>query len=160
MLPTFVSLSSFLDEKLNEAYYGFTVLIAGANKRLQATEIDANPGAGITDSVVTPLSLGWHKKRADATAYYTLYLPTGRYEDGATNNTGLGMWGQELGFGTTVYLTEDRKVHAATMTTRMSRSRRPRAAVQRECICAPTTRNRTSVPRNACNRSMKSGFMW
>ena len=97
------------------ANYGFTVLLAGANNRLQATEIDSNPGAGITDSVVTPLSLGWHKKRADATAYYTLYLPTGRYEDGAKNNTGLGMWGQELGFGTTVYLTEDRKFHAATM---------------------------------------------
>jgi hypothetical protein len=97
------------------ATYGFTVLIAGANNRLQATEIDANPGAGITDSVVTPLSLGWHKKRADAAAYYTLYVPTGRYEDGASNNTGLGMWGQEIGFGTTAYLTEDRKFHAATM---------------------------------------------
>jgi len=95
--------------------YGFTVLVAGANNRLQATEIDENPGAGITDSVVTPVSLGWHKKRADAIAYYTLYVPTGRYEDGAENNTGLGMWGQEIGFGTTAYLTEDRKFHAATM---------------------------------------------
>ena len=97
------------------ATYGFTVLVAGANNRLQATEIDSNPGAGITDTVLTPISLGWHKKRADATAYCTMYLPTGRYEDGATNNTGLGMWGQEIGFGTTAYLTEDRKFHAATM---------------------------------------------
>ena len=97
------------------ANYGFTVLIAGANNRLQATEIDSNPGAGITDSVVTPLSLGWHKKRADTTAYYTLYVPTGRYENGATNNTGMGMWGQELGVGTTAYLTENRHYHAATM---------------------------------------------
>jgi hypothetical protein len=97
------------------ATYGFTVLIAGANNRLQATEINANPGAGITDSVVTPLSLGWHKKRADATAYYTLYVPTGRYEDGASNNTGLGMWGQDIGIGATAYLSEDRKFHAATM---------------------------------------------
>ena len=97
------------------ATYGFTVLVAGANNRLQATEIDSNPGAGITDTVLTPISLGWHKKRADATAYYTMYLPTGRYEDGAKNNTGLGMWGQEIGFGTTAYLTEDRTFHAATM---------------------------------------------
>jgi len=97
------------------ANYGFAVLIAGANNRLQATEIDANPGAGISDSVVTPLSLGWHKKRADALVSYTIYVPTGRYEDGASNNTGLGMWGQEIGVGTTVYLTEDRKYHAATM---------------------------------------------
>jgi hypothetical protein len=44
-----------------------------------------------------------------------MYLPVGRYEDGASNNTGLGMWGHELGAGTTVYLTKDRKYHAATM---------------------------------------------
>ena len=114
MLPTFVSLSSFLDEKLNEAYYGFTVLIAGANKRLQATEIDANPGAGITDSVVTPLSLGWHKKRADATAYYTLYPPTGSLRRRRDERIpGLGAGAGASRFGTTVYLTEDRKVHAA-----------------------------------------------
>jgi hypothetical protein len=99
------------------ASYGFSFLVAGANNRLQATEIDANPGAGITDTVLTPLSLGWHKKRADATAYYTLYIPTGRYEDGASNNTGMGMWGQDVGFGTTVYLTEDRKFHAASVVT-------------------------------------------
>jgi hypothetical protein len=101
-------------KKVLGADYGFTVLIAGANNRLQATEIASNPGAGVTDSVLTPMSLGWHKKRADAIAYYSLYLPTGRYEDGASNNTGLGMWGQEIGFGTTGYLTEDRRFHAAT----------------------------------------------
>ncbi len=96
-------------------YYGFNFLIAGANNRLQGAEIDQNPGAGITDSVLCPFQLGWHKKRADAILYYQLYLPTGRYEDGASNNTGFGMWGQEIGGGTTVYLTEDRKYHAATV---------------------------------------------
>jgi hypothetical protein len=94
--------------------YGFSGLFAGANNRLQATEIDSNPGAGITDAVLTPLSLGWHTPRADATTYYTIYLPVGRYEDGASNNSGLGMWGHEVGAGTTVYLTADRKYHAAT----------------------------------------------
>lgn len=96
-------------------YYGFSVLIAGANNRIQGTEIDQNPGQGITDSVLCPFQLGWHKKHADAIAYYQLYLPTGRYEDGASNNTGLGMWGQEIGVGTTVYLTQDRRYHAATV---------------------------------------------
>jgi hypothetical protein len=94
--------------------YGFTVLATGANNRLQGAEIDQNPGSGISDSVVTPLQLGWHKPQADSLVYYTLYVPTGRYEDGASNNTGLGMWGQEVGAGTTVYLTPDRKFHAAT----------------------------------------------
>ena len=101
-------------KKILGGNYGFSVLLAGANNRIQGTEIDQNPGAGITDSVVQPISLGWHLKRADAQVQYTLYVPTGRYTDGAANNTGLGMWGQEVMAGVTGYLTEDRKYHAAT----------------------------------------------
>ena len=105
-------------KKLLGGFYGFQVVFpAGANNRIQGTEIDANPGAGLTDSVITPLSLGWHLKRADATAGYTIFAPTGRYSDGANNNTGLGMWGQEFSVGTTAYLTESRQWHAATLAT-------------------------------------------
>lgn len=53
----------------------------------------------LTDMFVQPINLGWHTPRADATVAYGLYLPTGRYEDGASDNTGLGMWGQELLMG-------------------------------------------------------------
>jgi len=31
--------------------------------------------------VIAPISLGWHFKRADATAGYTIFVPTGRYTD-------------------------------------------------------------------------------
>ena len=63
--------------KLLGGFYGFQVVFpAGANNRIQGTEIDANPGAGLTDTVITPLSLGWHLKRADATAGYTIFVPT------------------------------------------------------------------------------------
>lgn len=104
--------------KLFGGSYGFQVLFpVGANNRIQGTEIDANPGAGLSDSVITPISLGWHAKRADATAGYTIFVPTGRYTDGASNNTGLGMWGQEFSVGTTVYLSESRQWHAATLVT-------------------------------------------
>jgi len=104
--------------KLFGGFYGFQVVFpVGANNRIQGTEIDANPGAGLTDSVITPISLGWHAKRADATAGYTLFVPTGRYTDGANDNTGLGMWGQEFSVGTTVYLSESRQWHAATLAT-------------------------------------------
>ena len=103
-------------KKLLGANYGFEVLLpVWANNRIQGTEIDANPGAGLTDSALVPVSLGWHFKRADAVANYTIYVPTGRYEDGADDNTGMGMWGQEVGVGTTVYLNEARQYHAATL---------------------------------------------
>jgi hypothetical protein len=104
--------------KLFGGFYGFQVVFpVGANNRLQGTEIDVNPGAGLTDSVIAPINLGWHLKRADATAGYTIFVPTGRYTDGASNNTGLGMWGQELAVGTTVYLNESRQWHVATLAT-------------------------------------------
>jgi hypothetical protein len=105
-------------KKILGGNYAFQVLFpVGANNRIQGTEIDANPGAGLTDSVVVPINIGWHSKRADSQTSYTLYIPTGRYTDGADDNTGLGMWGHEFGFGTTVYLNEARQYHAATMAT-------------------------------------------
>jgi len=103
-------------KKLLGGFYGFTVLFPiGSNNRIQGTEIDANPGAGLSDSSISPISLGWHMKRADATVGYTIFAPTGRYTDGADDNTGLGMWGHEFTVGTTVYLSVSRQWHAATL---------------------------------------------
>ncbi len=66
---------------------------------------------------IQPIHLGWHAPRFDATVAYGLYLPAGRYEDGADDNTGLGMWAQEILLGTTIYLNEARTLHAATTAT-------------------------------------------
>ena len=97
-------------KKILGGYYGFQLLFpVWANTRIQATEIDSNPGGGMTDSGIVPISLGWNFKRADALAMYTIYMPTGRYADGASDNTGMGMWGHEVMFGTTVYLNQARK---------------------------------------------------
>jgi hypothetical protein len=96
--------------------YGYQILFPlWANNRIQGTEIDANPGNGLTDGLFSPLSLGWHYKRADVLAGYALVAPTGRYTDGASDNTGFGMWMHEFSLGTTVYLDEAKKFHAATL---------------------------------------------
>jgi hypothetical protein len=108
--------SHVTNKRLLGGLYGFQVLFpVYMNNLLQGTEIDANPGGGLSDSAVVPISLGWHSPRADAIASYTIFIPTGRYSDGANDNTGFGMWGQEVGFGTTVYLTSSRQFHAATL---------------------------------------------
>ncbi len=104
-------------KKLLGGLYGFSVVLPGANNRIQGTEIDQNPGAGLTDMAIQPISLGWHLPRADVMTGYTMFVSTGRYEDGASDNTGLGMWGHELALGTTVYLDAARKFHLATMAT-------------------------------------------
>ena len=113
-----VGISFVTPKKILGALYGAQIFLpAGANNRIQGTEIDNNPGAGLTDSAISPVLLGWHSKRADATAGYTVFVPTGRYTSGASNNTGLGMWGHELSVGTTAYLTASKQWHAATLAT-------------------------------------------
>jgi hypothetical protein len=57
--------------------------------------------------------LGWHLKRADITAGYNLYIPTGRFSSGGKDNTGLGIWGNELTVGSTIYLDQKRTWTAA-----------------------------------------------
>src|SRR5262245_14222551 len=103
-------------KKLLGGFYGFQALLpVFVNNRLQGTEISANPGGGLSDSGLVPISLGWHFARADAIASYTIFVPTGRYSDGAANNTGFGMWGHEPSAGVTVYLNGARQYHAATL---------------------------------------------
>jgi hypothetical protein len=68
--------------KLLGGFYGFQVLFpVWMNDRIQGPEISADPGAGLSDSVIAPISLGWHFKRADAIAGYSIFVPTGRYTD-------------------------------------------------------------------------------
>lgn len=113
-----VALNVVTTRKIFGAHYGFLVALPWANNRVQGAEdFDSNPGAGVTDMFIQPLSLGWHGPRADATVGYGIFVPTGRYDDGASNNTGLGMWVQEILAGTTVYLNERRTLHAATIAT-------------------------------------------
>jgi len=103
-------------KKILGGLYGFQMLFPAAiNNRIQGTEIGSNPGPGLTDSAIVPISLGWHFARADAIAGYTIYLPTGQFSPGADDNTGFGMWGHEPSFGATVYLTESKQYHASTV---------------------------------------------
>lgn len=104
--------------------YGYTVLFATMNNRIQGTEIDANPGGGISDTAFTPITLGWHFKRADVLTGMTMFLPTGRYSDGADDNTGLGMWGWEPQLGVTLYLNEAKAYHASTLLTITAQSKK------------------------------------
>jgi hypothetical protein len=109
-----VGYSHVTNKKILGGLYGFAVLFpVGANNRIQGTEIDANPGAGFTDSAFTPISLGWHGARADVITAFNIFAPTGRYTDGADDNTGLGMWGFEPVVGTTLYLDGEKRYHAA-----------------------------------------------
>ena len=106
---TYVSKKKFLGGN-----YSATVVAPLLNLAIDRPQFTSSTGIGYSDTYVQPIQLGWHKKRYDALVGYGLYMPTGSYTPGASNNHGLGMWSHELSAGTTVYLDEKKQWHAAT----------------------------------------------
>jgi hypothetical protein len=107
---TYVSKKKFLGGN-----YSATVVLPLLNVAINTPQEASQTGLGYSDTYVQPLQLGWHKKRYDALAGYGVYIPTGRFTAGASNNHGLGMWSHELSAGATVYLDEKKQWHAATL---------------------------------------------
>ena len=110
--------------KVLGADYGATVAIPWSNTRIEFPRLDDVAGAtgiGFSQLWVVPFSLGWHIKDplplspggADITVHYAFYPPTGRYTPGAPNNTGLGMWCNELSARLTAFFDKDRNWHGS-----------------------------------------------
>jgi hypothetical protein len=104
------------DFKLLGANYGFMLFPALTNNALEAPlfGLDESTNTGFTDLYFQPINLGWHTERADFIAGFGVFAPTGRYEPGASDNLGLGMWSFEVSAGTTIYFDEARTWHFAT----------------------------------------------
>jgi len=73
-------------------------------------------GAGLADTFVAPVNFGWHFSRADFSAGYGFFAPTGRYTPGASDNVGSGYWGNDLFSGTTFYITKNKGTSASLFT--------------------------------------------
>ena len=97
------------------ANVGFQAGVPWIKNKIQFNSLDAKTGFAFTDMFVSPIVLGWQKKRADFIAGYNLYLPTGRFSATGSGNTGLGMYGHEPFVGTTVYLDQKKLWSAAGM---------------------------------------------
>ena len=102
--------------KLLGANYSLQVFPGFTNNRLEAPILGVTQGVdtGFTDLYVQPINLGWHTERADFIAGLGVFAPTGRYELGADDNLGLGMWTFEVFGGTTFYFDEAKSWHVAT----------------------------------------------
>ena len=108
-------LSWVTDVQILGANYGAMAVLPFANIALAAPVLgfDLRTGTALGDLYLQPVNLGWHRDRADFTAGIGLFAPTGRYEDGADDNTGLGMWSFELSGGATVFFDEPKSWHVA-----------------------------------------------
>jgi hypothetical protein len=80
-----------------------------ATSSLTSSEIGSlSSGGGLADIFVQPITLGWTFARADITAGYGFFVPTGKFEVGAADNVGTGYWGHTPFSGQTIYLTADK----------------------------------------------------
>jgi hypothetical protein len=94
------------NKKIFGAHYGATVGLWFMNQKLALPSLNVNDSNyGFGDSYYSPLQLGWNFKHAVVLGTYGFYAPTGRYTAGATDNTGLGMWTNEFGLGSTCFST-------------------------------------------------------
>jgi hypothetical protein len=98
--------------KLFGANVGGSAAFPFIKNRIQTDSLDLNTGFAYTDMFVNA-ALGWHLKRADITAGYNLYIPTGRFSQGGKDNTGLGIWGNEFTIGSTIYMDQKKTWNAA-----------------------------------------------
>jgi hypothetical protein len=103
------------DFKILGANYGATILVAFASNTIQGNTIDSKNSLAFTDMYVQPLQLGWHNKRADFVFSYQMYLPTGRFTAGASDNAGLGMFINEFSAGTTLFFNDKKTFHFSAL---------------------------------------------
>lgn len=96
------------DLKILGGNYSFQAFPAFTDNTLEvpALGLDESVDTGFADIYFQPINLGWHTDRADFIAGLGVTAPTGEYEPGGSDNTGLGMWSFEPFVGTTVYLDE------------------------------------------------------
>jgi hypothetical protein len=101
------------DLKVLGANYGMMAAIPFANTTVDFPRFftQSSSGFDISQLWIVPVQLGWHLDRADLIFQYAFYPPTGRYSPGASNNTGLGMWCNELALLSTVYFDKGKNWH-------------------------------------------------
>ena len=106
---TGLSVVMVTNAKILGANYGFQIVPVDAMKsRIETNSLDVPGELAISDITVMPVWLGWHKARADFDVAYSFFVPTGKWEQGGSDNSGLGMWSHDFQFGTTVHLDDKR----------------------------------------------------
>jgi hypothetical protein len=104
------------------AHWGMFASIPWANASIDVANADVTTGWGFSDINVQPIYLGWNLSRADVTTGFSVTMPTGRFTEGARDNTGLGMWSFAFDLGSTVYFGTTKQWNVATLATFQTQS--------------------------------------
>ena len=104
-----------LPKRLFGAHVGGTAAFPFLKNQIEANSLDVDSPMKYSDTYIQPFQLGWHFKRGDIVTGYGIFLPTGKFEPGGTDNSGLGMYSHEISLGTTLHLDAEKAWHAAVL---------------------------------------------
>ena len=102
-------------KKILGGNYSASFVMPVVNLIIDTPRLDITSRWSASDVYFQPISLGWHVKRADFLVGCSLYVPSGRFIPGGSDNTGFGQWCNEFTFGFTVYPNEKRSIHLSTL---------------------------------------------
>ena len=107
-----------LEKELLGSHYGWMVIVPVVSTRFVANEFDVTAQeAGLSDFYLSPIVLGWEKGRANFTANYGFYAPTGSFDPALALNPGLGFWEQQIQAGATYSFDKKKLWNASGLTT-------------------------------------------
>ena len=87
------------------ATYGMSVAVPIVNNAIDLPRLNLGTSpAGLGDSYIEPINLGWKLKKADVKVAYGFVAPTGKFDTTGTDTTTTDYWGHEITFATTAYL--------------------------------------------------------
>lgn len=113
LAPAFMWVS---DWEIFGAHYGAYIIPTFGNSSVDASlttlrgfgvESDVSD-FGVGDMFVQPLWLGWTRKHWDFSVGYGFYAPVGKFEQGASDNIGLGFWTHQAQAAVAWYPDENR----------------------------------------------------
>jgi len=115
---TGLALAAVTNAKILGANYGFEIIpVTFMKSRIESASLDVSGSFAFSDIEFVPLWLGWHKPRADFSVAWGFFAPTGKWELGGSDNSGLGMWSNDFQGGTTIHLDDKHAWTTSLLTT-------------------------------------------
>ena len=110
--------SVITQKKILGGNYGLAFMVPVLNTRFNSNLFDKSAqSAGVSDILFERISLGWEKGKANYTANYAFYAPTGDFNPNLAMNPGLGFWEHQIQAGLTYNFDKKKLWNASGLTT-------------------------------------------
>ena len=113
-----VAYSVVTPKKILGGDYSLAFMVPVLNTRFSSDVFNASAeSAGVSDILFQPIGLGWAKGKANYTANYAFYAPSGDFDPNLPLNPGLGFWEHQIQAGMTYTFDKKKLWNASGLTT-------------------------------------------